>query len=42
MVEWDGLENRFARKRNVGSNPTLSADEVEYQDDGKERIANVK
>jgi putative endonuclease len=26
VVEWDGLENRFTRKGNVGSNPTLSAD----------------
>ncbi len=25
MVERDGLENRCARKRTVGSNPTLSA-----------------
>ena len=25
MVDWDGLENRCACKRTVGSNPTLSA-----------------
>ena len=25
MVEWDGLENRFIRKGNEGSNPSLSA-----------------
>ena len=25
MVEWDGLENRYARKRIEGSNPSLSA-----------------
>ena len=25
MVEWDGLENRFTRKGNEGSNPSLSA-----------------
>ena len=25
MVEWDGLENRCARKGTEGSNPSLSA-----------------
>lgn len=25
VVEWGGLENRFRRLANVGSNPTLSA-----------------
>jgi hypothetical protein len=25
VVDWDGLENRCACKRTVGSNPTLSA-----------------
>jgi hypothetical protein len=25
VVEWDGLENRFTRKCNEGSNPSLSA-----------------
>ena len=25
VVEWDGLENRCAGNRTVGSNPTLSA-----------------
>jgi hypothetical protein len=25
VVEWDGLENRFTRKGNEGSNPSLSA-----------------
>ena len=25
MVDWDGLENRCAGNRTVGSNPTLSA-----------------
>ncbi len=25
MVEWGGLENRYARKRIEGSNPSLSA-----------------
>jgi hypothetical protein len=25
VVEWDGLENRYARKRIEGSNPSLSA-----------------
>ena len=25
VVEWDGLENRCARKRTEGSNPSLSA-----------------
>jgi hypothetical protein len=25
VVDWDGLENRCARKGTVGSNPTLSA-----------------
>ena len=30
MVHGDGLENRFRRKPNVGSNPTPSADLSPY------------
>ena len=41
VVDRDGLENRCACKRTVGSNPTPSANDFPANDDEMARLATV-